>query len=98
MGDLWQRDERVLRWVLTEFERAHGDFDFAYETNPPQPVPELDGMVSTDLQTSLWRLVEHGLIGGDPPADPNCRQCVELRQNAIVGKPTWSRLQPRASA
>jgi len=97
MGDRWQRDERVLRWVLTKSQREHGDFDFEYETNPPRPVAELDGMSSTDLQTSLWRLLEHDLIRGEPPADPNCRQCVELRPDALVGRPSWSRLQPTVS-
>jgi len=97
MGNVWQRDERVLRWVFAESQRAHGGFDFGYETNPPQPVPALDGMLSTDLQTSLWRLLQHGLILGDPPADPDCRQCVELSQKAMSGTPSWSGLRPTAS-
>lgn len=98
MGDLWQRDERALRWVITEYRRA-GRYDFEYETNPPQPIPELDRMLSTDLQTSLWRLHQFGLIHADAPADPNCRACVvaDLPRNATVGTMSWSRLGPTAS-
>jgi hypothetical protein len=98
MGNVWQRDERVLRWVFTESWRAGQRYDFEYETSPPQPVPELDGMLSTDLQTSLWRLHQYGLIQGDAPADPNCRACpADGRENAMVGKVSWSRLGPTAS-
>ena len=98
VGDVWQRDERVLRWVFTEYGRGHGGYDFEYDTNPPQPVPELDGMLSTDLQTSLWRLHQYGLIHADAPADPNCLACpADVRQNAMVGKVSWSRLGPTAS-
>lgn len=98
MGDLWERDERVLRWVLAEYRRAHGGYAFEYETNPPQPVAELDGLLSTDLQTSLRRLHQFGLVHADAPADPNCRACgVDQPQNVIVGKVLWSRLRPTAS-
>jgi hypothetical protein len=36
------------------------------------------------------------LIDGDVPACPNCRACGtdHLRQNAVVGKVSWSRLRP----
>jgi hypothetical protein len=97
MGDVWQRDERVLRWVLTEDRRAGRGYDFECETYPPQPVAELDGMVSTDLQTSLWRLLHYGLILGDPPADPNCQMCAAIRQDAMVDKMSWSRLRTTTS-
>jgi hypothetical protein len=103
LGNLWQRDERVLRWVLTDYRRAGHGYDFEYETNPPEPVPELDGMLSTDLHASLWRLLQYGLINGDVPACPNCPVC---GTSALVGDmlpPTyartpksWSRLRPRA--
>jgi hypothetical protein len=88
----------VLRLVLSDSERAHGRFAFEYETNPPQPVAELDGMLSTDLQTSLWRLHQYGLIHADVPADPNCRACGGDRPlNAVVEKMSWSRLRPTTS-
>ena len=98
MGDLWQRDERVLRWVTKEYRRTHGRFDFEYETNPPQPVAELDGMFSTELQASLWRLHQFSLIHAEAPADPNCRACdTDRPRNVMVGTMAWSRLGPTAS-
>jgi hypothetical protein len=84
MSGVWQRDERVLRWVLTEFEQSLGSYGFQYETNPPEPVPELDGMLSSDLHASLFRLFQYGLIGGRAPA--------EMR-----GQVSWERLRPTVS-
>src|SRR5439155_26348148 len=83
MGDVWQRDERVLRWILTEYRRFLGGYEFEYETNQPEPVPELDGMLSPDLHASLFRLFQYGLIDGRVPGYPG-------------RKVSWWRLRPTA--
>jgi hypothetical protein len=81
VATIWERiDSPVLRWVFETWPSSfeHSRYDFT--TQPPEPIPELNGMPSDDLDASLQRLRQYGLIDGD-----------DLR--AMGGSTTWVNLR-----
>src|SRR5918994_631209 len=72
-------DVRVLRWAFAESPSLPRWY-YQFETDPPEEIPELDGLPGDEFDRSLTRLHGYGLIDGQ-------------RAQMMMGTTRWSNVR-----